>query len=289
MRIVVTGATGFIGKHVVRRLIQCGHSVVAVSRDIKSASGIDWFNNIEFIQCDLHEDFKPIISLINPSDVIVHFAWSGLPNYQDYFHISQNMQKDLKFLENVLRSGIKQILVAGTCLEYGMQCGPLSEDMETKPTTPYGFAKDVLRKSLQFMQDNVHFTLQWLRIFYVFGEGQNKNSMLSQLDRAIQRGDKVFNMSKGDQLRDYMPVEDVATAIEVLLRYPQLNGVINCCSGKPISIYDLALRYCSEKNSSIILNRGYYPYPDYEPMAFWGIRAKLDQLSFLQNSTAKGC
>lgn len=273
---MVTGATGFVGRHVVSKLLSSGHSVVAVARDRDRARTMPWIDDVEFIACNLHVDFWSWEQFVVP-DVLVHLAWPGLPNYRDFFHINENFPADLKFLESAVHAGVRHLLVAGTCLEYGMQYGPLSEDMETRPFTPYGFAKDVLRKSLQLLQKQTMFTLQWARLFYMHGEGQNPNSLLAQLDRAINEGKQVFEMSAGDQLRDYMSVENVAGCFSWLLDHPEVNGVINCCSGKPISVLDLVNRHRVQRNSDIALIRGHFSYPDYEPMAFWGIPAKLNQ------------
>ncbi|MDD3573912.1 MAG: NAD-dependent epimerase/dehydratase family protein [Methanospirillum sp.] len=114
---------------------------------------------------------------------------------------------DYRFIRNMVLSGVRRVLVTGTCFEYGLQNGCLSEEMLTAPVTPYGFAKDVLRKSLVMLQEIHPFTLQWVRLFYLYGPGQNPKSLLSQLDAAIDRGDLVFRMSGGEQLRDYLPVE----------------------------------------------------------------------------------
>jgi nucleoside-diphosphate-sugar epimerase len=104
----------------------------------------------------------------------------------------------------------------------------------------------------------------------MYGEGQNPNSLLTMLDQAIQRGDPSFNMSGGEQLRDYLPVTEVATRLVKLLEHPELSGVINICSGAPISVRRLVENRIAERDASIKLNLGSYPYPDYEPMAFWG-------------------
>lgn len=278
MKIIVTGATGFVGRHVVNQLLNEGYEVLVIARSTDRARTFSWFQSVQCISCDLHKNFQPVVNLAKDVDAIVHLAWNGLPNYRSFFHIGQNLIADLNFLSAVINAGIKHLLVTGTCLEYGMQYGPLTEDMETRPTTPYGLAKDMLCKSLQALQKELTFTLQWVRLFYMFGNGQNQNSLLAQLDHAIASGQTTFNMSVGDQLRDYMPVTDVASSIVKLVRHPEVNGVINCCSGKPISILDLVTERCQMKESNITLNRGYYPYPDYEPMAFWGIPGKLKKI-----------
>ena len=278
MKVLVTGATGFVGRHVVNELLARGHAVIAVARDISKAKSLSWFDRVEFIQCDIHENFKPLLTTGNLPEAIVHLAWPGLPNYKDFFHIGKNLPADLAFLETAVKAGVKHLVVAGTCLECGMQYGPLTEEMETRPTTPYGFAKDSLRKALQLLQKEQPFALQWLRLFYMYGEGQNSKSLLAQLDKAIEQGEATFNMSRGDQLRDYLPIQEVAANFVLALEHPEVDGVINCSSGKPVSVLDLVQQRCTERASSIKLNRGYYPYPDYEPMAFWGMPEKLNTL-----------
>ncbi len=85
-------------------------------------------------------------------------------------------------------------------------------------------------------------------------------------------------MSGGEQERDYLPVEKVAEYIVAVALQNDVNGIINCCSGKPIKIKELVTNYLKENNADIKLNRGYYPYPDYEPMSFWGDDTKLKQI-----------
>lgn len=272
---MVTGATGFVGRHVVERLLERGHQVLAIARDLRKAREMPWFGEVQFAACDLHGDFAPLFRDYRHSDALVHLAWPGLPNYRDYSHIENNLPGDLAFLKACVLEGVSQLLVTGTCLEYGMQYGPLPEDAETRPITPYGLAKDALRKALQLLQKSRPFTLQWVRLFYLTGTGQNAGSLLSQLDRAIDQGQAVFDMSCGDQLRDYMPVTEAARDIVRLLETPLCQGIINCCSGEPVSVRDLVERHCRDRQSRITLNRGHYPYPDYEPLAFWGIPTKL--------------
>nr|WP_249794624.1 NAD(P)-dependent oxidoreductase [Bradyrhizobium sp. Oc8] len=276
---MVTGATGFVGRHVVSALLAKGHSVTAVARNADKARSMPWFTRVHFVSCDLHGDFRPLLSEDLRPAALIHLAWPGLPNYRDFFHLGRNLPADLAFLEAAVDAGVSQIMVAGTCLEYGMQYGPLTERAATAPITTYGFAKDSLRKSLQFLQQKKPFILQWMRLFYMYGEGQSPKSLLAQLDRAIDERAPLFRMSAGDQLRDYLPVEEVAANFVLALENSEAcNGVINCCSGKPISVLDLVLQRCQARASDIELQRGYYAYPDYEPLAFWGAPSKLNDL-----------
>ena len=175
----------------------------------------------------------------------------------------------------MILGGLKDLTVTGTCFEYGIKNGPLSEDMETNPVTPYAVAKDSLRRFLQELQKIKNFDLKWLRLFYVYGKSQYSKSLLSQLDAAVKNNEKIFNMSGGEQLRDYLPVKKLAEYIVKIAFQNKITGIINCCSGKPISIRNLAENYIRERGADIKLNFGYYPYSDYEPMAFWGDDSKL--------------
>jgi dTDP-6-deoxy-L-talose 4-dehydrogenase (NAD+) len=85
-------------------------------------------------------------------------------------------------------------------------------------------------------------------------------------------------MSKGEQERDYLPVEKIAEVITKLALINEGNGVVNCCSGKPITIMKLVEDHIAKRNATMELNPGYYPYPDYEPFQFWGSTKKLEQI-----------
>ena len=92
----------------------------------------------------------------------------------------------------------------------------------------------------------------------------------------MQNREPVFNMSGGEQLRDYLPVEEVAKMLVAVALQQKVEGIINCCSGEPVSVRRFVENYLQQHNLRIRLNLGHYPYPDYEPMAFWGDRQKLD-------------
>ena len=169
-------------------------------------------------------------------------------------------------------------MVAGTCYEYGLLHGSLSEADSTSPVTQYGLAKDTLRRYCEMLtaDRDVHFN--WARLFFLHGEGQNPNSLLPLLKVAIERGDKVFNMSGGEQLHDYLPVDKAAYYLCLLALQDKIDGIINICSGKPISVRRLVEENILKAKASIKPNLGYYPYSSYEPMAFWGVSTKLQKV-----------
>jgi nucleoside-diphosphate-sugar epimerase len=278
MKVLVTGATGFIGKHVVRELLTQGQQVIATSKNPEKARLVDWFSQVDYIPYDLNILQENLFQFFQEPDVVIHLAWEGLPNYHELFHFEQNLFTDYRFLKALLVGGLKSLTVAGTCLEYGLQNGCLSEETPARPTTPYGVAKDSLRQFLEQLQQKNDFSFKWLRLFYVYGEGQSEKSILSQMEKAIQNGENSFNMSSGEQLRDYLPVDTLAEYIAKVAIQGKVQGVINCCSGAPISVRKLVEDHLARKQTSMHLNLGYFPYPDFEPMAFWGFDQKVQSV-----------
>ena len=279
MNVLVTGATGFVGRHLVAALLARGCTVRAVARNAETAAGMPWIKDVEFIAADVHAESLDVAALTEGVDALAHLAWPGLPNYQALFHFEHNLMADYRFIKSAVEAGVGQVLVTGTCFEYGMQSGPLSEDTVPQPSNPYGLAKNTLRVFLENLQRQQPFTLQWARLFYLYGAGQNPNSLLAALDRAIDAGEPSFNMSAGEQLRDYLAIDRAADHLAAVLHQRQFDGVINCSSGQPISVRALVEQRLRERGASIRLNLGHYPYPSHEPMAFWGVADRLQQLT----------
>jgi nucleoside-diphosphate-sugar epimerase len=277
MKILVTGATGFIGNYVVNELLKSNHDIIATGISDPVYEKNSWSGKVNFIKCDLNSKIDFFTHFQKP-DSVIHLAWEGLPNYKELFHIEKNLPNNLYFLNNLVKSGLKNLTVSGTCLEYGMLTGCLEESMNVEPHIPYSIAKDTLRKYLVELESQFDFNFKWLRLFYIYGTGQNENSIFSQLDRAIKNKDKVFNMSAGEQLRDYLPVEKVAEIIVKTSMQMEITGIINCCSGKPVSIKKMVEDYLTKNNYSINLNLGHYPYNEYEPLEFWGCTKKLKKI-----------
>ncbi|HRR51747.1 MAG TPA: NAD(P)-dependent oxidoreductase [Candidatus Cloacimonas sp.] len=277
-RVLVTGATGFIGSYVVPQLLERGLKVIASSRNENKAENYDWYSKVEYLECDYNNSNLDYYNYFWEPDIIIHLAWDGLPNYKDPFHVERNLPANCLFLKNFIESGVKRMVVTGTCYEYGMQCGCLHESVPTQPVTYYGLAKDTLHKYLQYLVQDTQTSFNWVRLFYIYGKGQNPNSLLPQLEKAISEGKKEFNMSGGEQLRDYLPVEDAARNICIIALQNKITGTVNCCSGTPISIRRLVEERIAMLKSDIKLNLGYYPYSDYEPMAFWGDTSKLREI-----------
>jgi len=267
MKVALTGASGFIGRHVLNELIQQDVEIVAITRDIAKLDYLK--DSVQVLELDIYADTACYKNIGFP-DVLIHLAWDGLPNYKSLHHFETELPRQYKFIKQLVESGLSSLFVSGTCFEYGMHSGALSENIKTNPSNPYGYAKDALRRQLEFLKEVTPFNLVWGRLFYMYGEGQANNSLYSQLKHAVLSGDKVFNMSGGEQLRDYLPVESVAKRIVKLALLQKNIGCVNVCSGKPVSVRNLVEQWLRENDWEIELNFGYYPYPNYEPMEFWG-------------------
>jgi nucleoside-diphosphate-sugar epimerase len=268
VKFAVSGASGFIGRHVLDKLNRLSIPYVAIShRDTNSAP--NW------VKVDLHNPPANLFEIIGKPDVLIHLAWSGLPNYRALHHFESELPAQYKFLRQLIGAGLPALVVAGTCFEYGMQTGSLREDLKTQPSNSYGFAKDVLRSQLELLQGSIPFSLTWARLFYLYGNGQPASSIWPQLKAAVKQEQPSFAMSGGEQIRDYMPIEKVAGILVNLSGKKKNPGIINVCSGEPISIRRLVETWIKENNWQIKLDLGHYPYPDYEPMAFWGDNTKL--------------
>lgn len=276
MKIAVTGASGFIGRHVLAELKLRSVESIALVRSSVSRSPVDSGDRVIFL--DLHQAPSDAFELMGRPDVLIHLAWSGLPNYRSLHHFEQELPAQYQFLRGLIDAGLQSLVVAGTCFEYGMQSGALNEDMAPQPSNPYGYAKDALRCQLEYLKSIHPFRMTWARLFYLYGEGQAEGSLWPQLRQAAERGDAHFNMSGGEQLRDYLPVTEVASHLVSLAMANKDVGLVNVCSGNPISVRKLVEGWIEQNGWSIAPNLGYYPYPNYEPMAFWGDRSKLDGL-----------
>jgi nucleoside-diphosphate-sugar epimerase len=282
MKILITGSTGFIGKHVIDYLLSLT-SINIIATSSSEVNLIELFQNknVSIIPFDIYNNQNPeldLYTLFDKPDKLIHLAWKGLPNYDETFHVTENLVKDFNFLSNLIKNGLKDITIAGTCFEYGMIEGELCENMSTSPQNYYALAKDTLREMLDIYKIYNNFDLKWVRQFYMYGFGQNENSLIPQLEKSLNNGEQYFNMSGGEQIRDYLPVTDVAKNIVKISLQSEITGIINNCSGSPQRVVDFINMYLNNNKKKIQLNLGYYPYSTFEPMAFWGNNHKLNKI-----------
>jgi len=276
LSIAVTGGSGFVGRAVLNALLKHDVDVTAVTRDRRRLAEFE--RQICILEGDISDAGAELSETLAEHDILMHLAWDGLPNYRSLYHFETELPRQYRFLREVVVRGLRSLVVTGTCFEYGMQNGELCESLKCVPETPYGYAKDALRQQLVFLKAKNSFNLTWARLFYIYGKGQSQTSIYSLLAAAAGRADARFDMSGGEQLRDYLHIERAADYL-ARLSCKQIDcGVVNVCSGRPRSLRGIVETWLVENDWQIDLRLGRYPYPDYEPLAFWGDARKLHSL-----------
>jgi len=136
MRVAVSGATGFVGRHVLSELARHSVEIVAISRRFSTEGLVD--SGVETVQLDIGASPTGAFDRLGRPDVLIHLAWGGLPNYRSLHHYEQELPDQYRFLSGLARDGLPAMVVAGTCFEYGMRSGPLNEGMDTHPDNHTG-------------------------------------------------------------------------------------------------------------------------------------------------------
>lgn len=275
MRVAITGASGFLGSYVLRNLQERDVDIVDVRRN--AISGATAHPRTTVVQASLADACGAFEAMGRP-ELLIHLAWGGLPAYQSTRHVEEELPAQKRFLEACVKDGLTRLTVAGTCFEYGLQDGELEESAPAQPVTQYGIAKQRLHDAIASLTLDGLIDLNWARFFYLFGHGQGPGSLYTQLMNTIDEGRSVFDMSGGEQLRDFLPVTEAARLFVDVALADGGAGVVNICSGKPVSVATLVERWVTDRGARVALNKGHYPYSAYEPMAFWGSRAKLDAI-----------
>ena len=276
MKVALTGGTGFIGQHVRKLLTKSEHYVLLVVR--KQAKIAELGANEKFVIADISEDREDWFDHLDRPDVLLHLAWGGLPNYLDNYHVEVELPIQIQFLSKIVASGLPKLVVTGTCYEYGLASGALVESQETNPNTPYGVAKDRLRKSLSDLRSEFKFEHTWARIFYPYGDGQSGVSIYSQLRASIFNGDSKFKMGSGKQVLDFISVENVVSALVSLTTRFAGVGIVNIGSGEPQSVLDFVESQIRALGSQLEPLVGVLPDRNFESQAFWADIKKLDKL-----------
>lgn len=283
MKVLVTGASGSMGGMVITELLKRGGvEIIATSRDAEKATQLDFYNRVTYIPYDINEPSeKDLFSFFGKPDTVIHIAWEKLDNYNVPEHITVYLENHKKFISNLFRNGLKDFNGIGTCYECGLHEGILKEDCTTPPTSqPYSVAKNLLRQFTEVESKKYNVTLKWIRFFYVFGPsvGKVRKNLYTLLQQAMQNGDKTFNMSGGEQVRDFSTPQEMAQRVVRISLQNAVTGIINCGSGRPVKLKEFIQEYLDANNSKIELNLGFYPYADYEPMVTWADTEKLNKI-----------
>lgn len=269
-KILITGAGGYIGRHVVKTLIDMGVEVIAT--DIYTEN-IDKRANI--ITADIFEGDKNIFKKLGEPDACLHMAWKDGFIHNSDAHM-ECLSSHYEFIKNMVDGGLKQIAVMGTMHEIGYYEGAIDESSPTNPTSMYGIAKDALRKSIEILLKDRDVILQWLRCYYIYGDDKKSNSIFGKIIRAEEEGKETFPFTTGKNKYDFITVEDLSQQLACCIMQNKVDGIINCCSGKPISLAEQVEDFISKNNFKIKLEYGAFPDREYDSPGVWGNSDKIE-------------
>lgn len=271
MRILVTGANGYLGQGIVRQLVDSGHEVIATDFSIKNVDV-----RAQLIQCDLFMIEDPY-SYFGEPDVLLHLAWRNGFIHNDTSHLD-DLSKHYHFLEKIITSGVKQIVVMGTMHEIGFYEGSIKEDTPTNPASLYGISKNALRKATELLCKNNHVTFQWLRAYYIVGNSEFGSSIFSKITMATKNGQESFPFTSGTNQWDFIDYDEFCMQVVAVVEQTEIDGIINICSGYPEKLADRVERFIKENHYQIKLEYGKFPDRPYDSKAVWGDDIKIRKI-----------
>ncbi len=262
MKILLTGATGFIGSAFVRLALSRGHQVgglviptEAVPAGLDRAAGMTWFRGT------LGEAPWREIAAFG-AEVCVHTAWITTPGvYLESMENERFRDTSLEFLRRVAGSGTSHILGVGTCIEYQITDQPLREDTTpVAPTTTYARCKNELRIALEAEAKPLGFSLCWGRVFYPYGPGEHPSRLCSSIIHQLRRGEKIV-LKTPNSTKDYIYIDDLAAALLTAVER-KLAGAVNLGTGEGASVRKLARGLADLLGKPGLIEEAIPPLPD---------------------------
>lgn len=277
MKVVVTGASGYIGRHVVDALIKMHHEVIAVDMINK---GIN--TDAKFLSLDIFSD--DIYNKLGRPDACIHMAWKDGFNHASDAHMGM-LSKHYAFIKNMIDGGVKYLSVMGTMHEIGYYEGCVDENTPTNPLSMYGIAKNALREASLLLADKSDTALMWLRAYYILGDDSNNNSIFTKITQMEHEGKASFPFVSGKNKYDFIHVDELAKQIATASTQSEITGIINCCSGKPVSLADKVNEFIEKNHYSIRPDYGKFPERPYDSPAIWGDNTKINLIMEKHNDT----
>lgn len=271
MKILVTGANGYLGSGIVEVILNIGNEVVA--SDFK-VDHID--DRAEKKPCNLFEIENPYEYFGKP-DTLLHLAWrDGFVHYSNA-HID-DLPKHFNFIKLMTKAGCKHIAAMGSMHEVGFFEGSINENTPCHPITPYGIGKNALRDLTAMVCRQQNAVFQWLRGYYIVGNSKYGSSIFSKITAAVQDGKKEFPFTLGQNQYDFIDYHDFCAQVAAAVTQSQEQGIINICSGRPEKLADRVERFIKENNYDIKLQYGAFPDRPYDSKAIWGNSSKIEKI-----------
>ena len=274
MKILVTGANGYLGQGIVKALCDMGADVVAADF---SAEHVD--SRANAVACDLFSVEEPHAYFGCP-EVVLHLAWRDGFVHNSLRHVD-DLPKHYAFLRKLAEAGVKRLCVMGTMHEIGFFEGCIREDTPCHPQNLYGIAKDALRKLTKQLCLEKGIGFQWLRGYYIVGNSRFGNSIFSKITAAEEQGQVEFPFTTGQNQYDFVDYPEFCTQVAAAAMQDEVDGIINICSGRPEKLCDRVERFIRENGYSIKLAYGKFPDRPYDSKAVWADDSKIQKI--LQN------
>ena len=269
MKILVTGANGYLGQGIVKHILDCGNEVIATDVAINHIDERADRRAVDLFSIDHQYDY------FDKPDVLLHLAWrDGFVHYSDT-HVN-DLSKHYDFIKEFAESDVKTISVMGSMHEVGFFEGSIKEDTPCNPITPYGISKNALRQLTEMLckQNNKNF--MWLRGYYIVGNSQYGSSIFSKITVAEKDGKTEFPFTMGQNQFDFVDYEYFCEQVARSVGQDTIKGVINICSGHPEKLADRVERFIAENGYKIKLKYGAFPDRPYDSKAIWGDNRKIE-------------
>ena len=265
--VVVTGAGGYVGRHVVRAVAELGYRPVAIARQVREGELDPGAHVVEANVLDPGFDLGALVPLGDIA-AVVHLAWQDGFVHNAPSHMA-NLSAHYGFLTGLADAGVRRIAALGTMHEVGYWEGAISADTPTNPLTLYGVAKDALRRAtLLSIGDRAEYV--WLRAYYILGDDRRNRSIFAKLLEAADRGDTTFPFTTGKTLYDFIDVAELGRQIAVAATTAGVTGVLNVCTGEPESLASRVERFIVEHDLGLELRYGAFPDRPYDSPGIWG-------------------
>lgn len=272
-KILVTGACGYIGRHVISVLLDKGYHVIAA--DVVNC-GID--DRCETFIGDIFQADDNLYEKLHCPDICLHLAWKDGFNHNSDYHMGY-VSDHYQFLLRIISQGCKHIAVLGSMHEIGYYEGMISESTKGNPSSMYGIAKLALRQAcelkFQTMDDIV---FQWLRAYYIYGDDRHNQSIFTKLITAEDEGKPAFPFTTGKNQYDFIHINELAEQISAVISQSEVQGIIECCSGKPVSLADKVENFIMQHHYKIKLAYGAFPDRPYDSPIVYGDATKINQI-----------